>query len=326
MVASAGTLEVSASMARHVTIATLNMGLRAAGEFAGCYDHPSSIEFGPTLSDNLDRFESLIGEAGEQLGADFVCFSENALTHGVRGSEADLAVALPGPEVERLAVAARKAKCCVIMGLREQSGEKPYNSAVVLGPDGSLIGTYRKVHLTPGEYRDRAPGTDWPVFTTPRACIGVQICYDYYFPETTRCLALAGAEIVFSPTMQDARGLEQVMSLQRARAIDNGLYFVSSTTFTGGHEPHSTARSVIIDPVGVVRADSGFRDGWALATVDLDDPFPQYWAGIPAPQRMRAMLLKGRRPDTYGAITAPKTSPPWREILLDGSEPDYLEV
>jgi predicted amidohydrolase len=313
-------------MSRHVTIAAFNMGFHNAGDFVGRYDHPSSIQFGPTLADNLAIFERLISQAGTRFGADFVCFSEHALKLGVEGSDTELAVAVPGPEVQRLAEAARQANCCVVMGLLEKVGQKPYNSAVVLGPEGSLVGTYRKVHLTPGEYLTRTPGTEWPVFTTPRARIGIQICYDYYFPETTRCLALGGAEIVFSPTMQDARGLEQVMALQRARAIDNGIYFVSSVTFTGGREPHSTTRSVIIDPVGVVRADSGFRDGWAVATVDLDDPFPQYWSGIPAPQRMRAMLFKSRRPETYGAIVAPKTSPSWREIILDGCDQGYPEI
>jgi predicted amidohydrolase len=313
-------------MSRLVTIATFNMGFYNQGQLAKSYHHPSSVKFGPTLTDNLDLFEKLILEAGKRFNADFVCFSEQALCSGVEASENALAVAVPGPEVARLGEAARQAQCCVIMGLLEAAQPKSYNSAVVLGPDGNLLGVYHKVHLTPGEYRTRTSGETWPVFVTPFGCIGVQICFDYYFPEATRCLALAGAEIVFSPTMEDARGLEQVMALQRARAIDNGLYFVSSVTFTGGDEPHSAARSVIIDPIGTVRADSGFRDGWAVATVDLDDPFPQYWAGIPAPQRMRAMLFKSRRPQTYQAIIAPKVAPAWREIILDDSEADYPEI
>ncbi len=313
-------------MARHVTIATFNSGFGNIGEFAGHYQHPSSLVFGPTLEDNLRRYELLIREAGDRLGADFVCFSEDALTYGVPGSDAELAVAVPGPEVQRLAEAARQATCCVIMGLLEQTGEKPYNSAVVLGPEGDLLGTYRKVHLTPQEYLTRTPGSEWPAFATPKARIGVQICYDYYFPESTRCLALAGAEIVFSPTMNDGRGLEQVLSLERARAVDNGLYFASATIFCGGPESRGTGRSVVIDPVGVIRADSGFRDGWAVATVDLDDPFPQRWAGMPGPQRMREMLFKSRRPDTYSAIPAPKAVPTWPEIMLDGTDPGLPEV
>lgn len=313
-------------MARRVTIATFNMGFYSQGEMSDRYCHPSSIRFGPTISDNLQIFESLIGEAGNDLGADFVCFSELALSYSVEGRDSDLAVAVPGPEVDRLATAAEAAECCVVVGLLERAGEKPRNSAAVLGSDGRLLGTYSKVHLTPGEYLHREAGTAWPVFETGCGTIGVQICYDYYFPEAARCLALAGAEIVFCPTMEDARGLEQVMALQRARAIDNGVYYVSAVTFTGGRESHSSARSVIIDPVGVVRADSGFRDGWAVATVDLDDPFPQYWSGIPAPQRMRDMLFKSRRPDTYEPIVAPKACPPWRDIMLDGSDPGYPEM
>jgi hypothetical protein len=76
----------------------------------------------------------------------------------------------------------------------------------------------------------------------------------------------------------------------------------------------------------VIRADSGFRDGWAVATVDLDDPFPQRWSGLSGPQRMRGMLFKSRRPDTYGAIPAPKVCPPWRELMLNGVDPGLPEV
>ncbi len=311
---------------RRVTIATFNMGFHGKGDLAKTYSHASSIEFGPTIERNLEIFDGLIAQAGRDFGADFVCFSEHALSYGVEGADVELAVAVLGPEVDRLAAAAQRAGCCTVMGLLEQNGAKPFNSAVVLDGDRGLIGTYRKVHLTPEEYVDREPGSEWPAFKTSCATIGVQICYDYYFPESTRCLALAGAEIVFCPTMQDARGVEQVMALQRARAIDNGIYYVSAVTFTGGHEPHSAARSVIVDPVGVVRSDSGFRDGWAVASVDLDDPFPQYWSGIPAPQRMRGMLLKSRRPHTYGMIVAPKDCPPWRDIMLDGSDPGYPEI
>jgi len=312
-------------MARLVTVATLNMGLHNNGPVPGGYHHPSSIKFGPALDDNLCIFEAKIIEAGRDMGADFVCFSEHALTFGVPGSEKELAVAVPGPEVERLAAAARNADCYVIMGLREQAHPAPYNSAVLIGPNGDVVGVYRKVHLTPGEYLTRQAGADWPVFQTRHGVVGIQICYDYYFPEATRCLALRGAEIVFCPTMQDARGIEQVMALQRSRAIDNGLYYVSSVTFCGGGEPHSTARSVIIDPVGVLRADSGFRDGWAAATVDLDDPFPQHNSGMPAPQRMRLMLLKSRRPDTYQSVVAPKDLPRWSDVRLNGSDPGYPE-
>jgi predicted amidohydrolase len=313
------------SMARLVTIATFNMGFYNRGQGLGEYQHPSSIKFGPTLEDNLGIFEGKIREAGEELGADFVCFSEHGLIFGVEAGDGEPAVDVPGPEMERLGRAAKAGDCYVIMGLLERHAPKPYNSAVLLGPEGGVVGVYRKVHLTPGERIGTEPGSEWPVFETRHGKVGIQICYDYYFPEATRCLALGGAEIVFSPTMQDARGIEQVMALQRARAVDNGIFYVSSVTNTGMHQPHCTTRSVVVDPVGVIRADSGFRDGWAVATVDLDDPFPQHWCGVAEPQRMRAMMMKGRRPEMYGAITEPRESPPWREIVLDGSEPKYPE-
>jgi predicted amidohydrolase len=318
-------------MARHTKIATLTMGYHTNAD-SQCRYRPSwGIPFGATVENNLSLLEAKILEAGRDLAADLVCFSEVALSLGLEGEEMrKSAVRVPGPEVERLAAAAKRADCYAVVGLMERAEPVGYNSAVLLGPAGDVVGVYRKVHITPGEHLDRVcphtHGDSWPVFETRHGKVGIQICYDYYFPESTRCLALGGAEIVFSATMHDARGVEQMMALQKARAIDNGIYYVSSVTFCGGHEPHSPARSVIIDPVGVVRADSGFRDGWAVATVDLDDPFPQRWAGIPEPQNTRRMILKCRRPETYGAITAPKAPVPWAEIVLDGSQPGYPDI
>ena len=225
-----------------------------------------------------------------------------------------------------MASAAKRAGTYVVVGLFEKTDSMPYNTAVLLSPDGELVGRFRKVHPTPGERLVTRPGNEWPVFETRYGTVGIQICYDYYFPESTRCLALAGAEIVFWPTENEGRGVEQAMALQKARAIDNAVYYVSSVTFCGGHEPHTPARSTIIDPVGVVRADSGFGDGWAVATVDLDDPFSQVWAGIPEPQNMRKLLFKCRRPEMYGAIAAPKADIPWSEIILVETEAKYPEV
>lgn len=315
-------------MTRLVTIATLNMGYYTNTTYQDGYRHPGGIPFGGTLENNLALLEGKILEAGQRFHADFCCFTEIALSLGLKGEEAQRAVVrVPGPEVERLAQAAKRAQTHVIVGLLERAEPVGYNSAVLLGPDGDLLGTYRKVHITPTEYTNdtypRTHGDAWPVFETRHGKVGIQICYDYYFPESTRCLALGGAEIVFCPTMQDSRGIEQMMALQKARAIDNGVYYVSSVMFTGGHEPHSSARSVIIDPVGVVRADSGFGDGWAVATVDLDEPFPQRWAGLPHPQNTRQMIFNCRRPSTYGRIVEPKRAVPWREVVLDGSDPPY---
>jgi predicted amidohydrolase len=318
-------------MARYVTIATLNMGYHVNGDTRGGYTHPSNLPFGETLENNLALFEQKILEAKERFAAEFVCFSEVGLSLGLEGEELKRSIiAIPGPELDRLAAAASRADCYAIVAAYERGEDHNFNTAAVLGPDGSLVGKYRKVHITPGAYiSDRCvqhPGDSWPVFETRRGRIGIVICYDYYFPESVRCVALGGAEIVFCPTMEDERGFEQVMALQRARAIDNAVYYVSSTTFCGGRESRSGGRSVIIDPMGVVRADSGLRDGWAAATVDLDDPFPQREAGVVEPQHMRKLLLKCRRPDTYGFIVAPKPEVPWSEVLLDDSPPRYPDV
>lgn len=314
-------------MARKVTIAALTVGYDLNSTELGEYRHPGGIQLGPTFEDNLKLHEQKILEAGRDLRADFVCFTEGALSTGLQGDEAKRAIVdVSGPEVSRLAAAARQAGVYAIVGLDERADPRPYNSGVLLGPHEGVVGTFRKVHLTPGEHRRHAPGHEWPVFETRHGKVGIQICYDYYFPEAARSLALGGAEIIFCPTENEGRGVEQAVALQKARAIDNAVYYVSSVKFCGGHEPHSAARSVIIDPVGVIRADSGFGDGWAVATVDLDEPYPQVWAGIPEPQNMRKLLMKCRRPETYGRIVEPKEHIPWDEVILTEAGTEYPEV
>ncbi|MBM4048874.1 MAG: carbon-nitrogen hydrolase family protein, partial [Planctomycetes bacterium] len=128
-------------MPRRVTIATLQMGY-GTNVLKG-HSHPSNIPFGATLENNLAILEAKIEEAGRALAADFVCFSEIALSLGLSAAADDerkrSVVRIPGPEVERLAAAARKADCYVIVGLYEKGEPLGYNSAALLGPDGALV-------------------------------------------------------------------------------------------------------------------------------------------------------------------------------------------
>ncbi len=78
------------------------------------------------------RSSGLITQGGIDFGSDFVCASKHALSYGVSGSDVELAVAVPGPEVDRLAATAQRAGCYAIMGFLERNGVKPLNSAVVL--------------------------------------------------------------------------------------------------------------------------------------------------------------------------------------------------
>ena len=95
--------------------------------------------------------------------------------------------------------------------------------------DGTRIGVYRKVHCTPPALAGgQLPGDEFPVFEMDFGRVGMMICYDAYFPEQARILALKGAEIIFYPTMSDARGEAIWELVARARAVDNAVFVVAS--------------------------------------------------------------------------------------------------
>jgi len=151
----------------------------------------------------------------------------------------DLAETIPGPTTDKLAALAVEHKLVIVASLFERRASGLYhNTAVVFDSDGSIAGTYRKMHIPddPGFYEKFyfTPGDQGfnPV-TTSLGKLGVLVCWDQWFPEAARLMALAGAELLLYPTaigwdMQDsederARQLDAWMTVQRSHAIANGV-------------------------------------------------------------------------------------------------------
>lgn len=124
----------------------------------------------------------------------------------------DLAEFIPGPTTDALAEVARDTKASIVASVFEVDGagdtaRRFFNSTVVIGPDGKIIGKYRKVHiptLPPGLYDEgfyfESGDLGFPAFQTPRAKISALVCYDQWFPEAARISAVNGAEILLYPT------------------------------------------------------------------------------------------------------------------------------
>ena len=109
-------------------------------------------------------------------------------------------------------------------GLLERDGHLVYNVAVLIGPDGKVVGKYRKVCLPRGEVDGGvAPGSDYPVFATRFGKVGLMVCYDGFFPEVARELTNRGAEVIAWPVW----GCNPLLA--RARACENHVYLASST-------------------------------------------------------------------------------------------------
>jgi formamidase len=184
------------------------------------------------------------------------------------GYEDSVAEPIPGPRTERLAALAARVRRWVCAGsVLERAGRLVYNTALVFDPHGTLVVRYRKVFpWMPFEVVAR--GTEAPpVFTVPRVgTFGIFICYDGWFPEMARSLALRGAEAILHPTLTTTADREQEIALARANAITNQCYVlnVNSVPSVGG------GRSVGVDPNGRILFELGHEEAFAIETIDLE--------------------------------------------------------
>ena len=178
---------------------------------------------GRTPADNCRMYEPLIAEAARRK-ADLVVLGETLTYVGLGKSYSDVAEPIPGPSTEYFGRLARQHNVYLVPGLLERDGHVVYNVAVLIGPDGQLIGKYRKVCLPRGEIDGGvSPGSDYPVFPTRFGTVGLMVCYDGFFPEVARALSNRGAEIIAWPVW----GCNPLLA--RARACENHVYLVSST-------------------------------------------------------------------------------------------------
>jgi formamidase len=224
----------------------------------------------------MDRFEEHVRTARRAFPeVDLMVFPELYLTAvdaftegGTDDWERRVAEEIPGPLTDRVGKIAGKAKRWIVAGsINERRGEQVHNSAIVFSPDGELAAVYRK--LFPWRpYETVDPGSDpAPVFEIPgRGSVGVMICYDGWFPEVARGLALQGAELIAQPTATSTPDREEEVILARANAIANQVYLFNPnmvSTFGPG-------RSVGVDPEGRLLFEAGSGEELFVEVVDLD--------------------------------------------------------
>lgn len=160
---------------------------------------------------------------------------------------------VPGPTTDFLCSVAEEFGAFTIGTGIEKSDVKYYNTLVMAKPDGSVFGTYRKIHPFQEE-RDVFKGGDTvTIFTCDGIKVGVQICYDIRFPEVTRKLALEGAELVLVPAAFPDPRSEHWNTLVKARAIENQLYIAATNRIGFGFDGKTYfGHSQVVDPWGVV--------------------------------------------------------------------------
>lgn len=221
------------------------------------------------------------------------------------------------PAVQRFREVCRELEIVIPISFYEKDGTRLFNSVAMIDADGSVLGVYRKTHIPDDHYYQEkfyfTPGnTGFRVFETRFGRVGVGICWDQWFPENARCLALAGADVILYPT---AIGSEPILDVDSAghwqrtmqghsaanivpvvAANRYGVEVVSPCAENGGQQSalRFYGTSFLTDETGAVLVQAE-RDGDAVLTASYD------FASIRR-ARMEWGLFRDRRPECYGAI------------------------
>lgn len=277
----------------------------AATQFACSWDLPA----------NADRAEALIRQAAGQ-GAQAVLIQELFATPYFcitqRAEYLDLAQPMQGhPLIARFADLAKELGVVLPLSYFERAGTAYFNSLAMIDADGRVLGNYRKTHIpqNPG-YEEKfyfSPGdTGFRVWDTAVGRIGTAICWDQWFPEAARAMALQGAEMLMYPTAIGSEpadpGYDSAAHWQmvmRGHAAANILPVIASNRIGAETAPEGTAvtfygSSFITDQTGqMVATASRDREEVLVAKFDLD--------AIAALRRTWG-LFRDRRPEVYGAV------------------------
>ena len=267
------------------------------------------------VSENVERGEKLIREAAGK-GANIVLLQE--LFEGYYFCQDEVpeyyARALPAkdhPTIEHFRGVARELGVVLPISFYEEAGNARFNSIAIIDADGKTLGVYRKTHIPHGSgYQEKyyfSPGdTGFKVWDTWFGRIGVGICWDQWFPETARSMAVMGAEVLFFPTAIGSELLDPSWDssahwqrVQQGHAGANLMPLVASNrigTEPGRHGTEMTfyGSSFIADFTGEIVAGANRTQETVLtATFDLDDQAEKraYWG-----------IFRDRRPELYNPL------------------------
>jgi N-carbamoylputrescine amidase len=274
----------------------------------------TQMSCGWEIEENLDKAERLI-RAAAVAGANVILLQELFATPYFPieqdARHFDLARPLEGhPTIERFRRLAAELGVVLPVSVFERAGQAFFNSLAMVDADGTLLGVYRKSHIPQfPAYQEKfyfSPGdTGFRVWRTRFGVVGAGVCWDQWFPESARGMALQGAEVLLYPTAigsdppgLDARSRDAWQRVQQGHAAANFVPLVASnrvgTEEVAGHGIRFYGSSFIADHTGAKLAQAS-DDGeeFAAATVDLEEvrSFRERWS-----------VFRDRRPDLYGAL------------------------
>ncbi|MBN1451419.1 MAG: carbon-nitrogen hydrolase family protein [Anaerolineales bacterium] len=246
----------------------------------------ATVQMKPALGepeDNLVKMSDFVSKIASQQKVDLIVFPELATSGyelGVRFTE--LAQRVPGPTVNLLAQRAAEFGVYIAFGMvtKEKVESILFNSAVLVGPDGEMLGSYNKVHLRGEERMAFREGFRLPVIETEIGQIGLLLGWDLAFPEVARSMVLDGAEVLCVMANWETSQIEEWRTYVRARAYENAVYVAGSNRIGEDVTLNFGGESMIIGPRGKIHAslaeekdpESGKpREGYCVARIDLDE-------------------------------------------------------
>lgn len=252
--------------------------------------------------ENIKKMCGFIDEAAAK-GAKLVAMPEYFNCIGTNKGEGGDAEPIPGYTTKILMQKAVEKHLWIHGGsIQEQNpeGGAPYNTTVLISPEGKIVAKYRKLHMFDAVLSDgtvckesatKSSGKQIVTVDTELGCFGFSICYDIRFPEMYRIMALRGAKVIFTPanfTMPTGKDHWEV--ILRTRAIENACYIIAPGQIGKKVSFNAYGKTMIIDPWGNVIARASDKPGVILAELDFSY-LTQVRQSIPA--------LKNRRSDVY---------------------------
>jgi predicted amidohydrolase len=238
----------------------------------------AAVQMQPKLAeqaDNLMRMGEWLDQVCRAQRVDLVIFPELITTGyecGVQFTE--LAERVPGPNVNVIAQRAADYGTHVLFGMaaKERVESILYNAAVLVGPEGEVVGRYNKVHLRGEERLAFRPGFRYDVWETEFGAIGAMLGWDLAFPEVARSLALGGAELICVCANWENPNADEWRAYLLARAYENAVYVAAANRVGEEYTYNFFGDSMVIGPRGQVFGTvDGGEEGYVVARIDLDE-------------------------------------------------------
>lgn len=262
-------------------------------------------QFKPKLAEpqkNLERITQVIDHicAGEKVH--LIVFPELVTTGyecGVRFAE--FAEQVPGFTIETLGAYAQKYETHLAFGMvvKHKVESVVYDAAILIGPDGQVIGQHHKVHLKPEERPIFRGGFRFPVIETSFGMVGLMLGWDIAFPEAARSLALEGAEVIALCANWETQNMKEWNAYLLARAYENSIFVAGANRIGEEYTYSFGGDSAIIGPRGETLAQVGRdendrpKEAYAVAKVDLD---------LVKKYREELQIMQSRQPLAYRAV------------------------